>query len=116
MYDISISRGENHLLLQSDDKHFTTELDLKDSKKDKINANHAKKEINPEANSSTGSDLTNVTKEIVMKQDDEKRTNFRISNGPSVDINRKCMQWLEDVAKERLENPDKLFLPHLLSP
>ena len=32
------------------------------------------------------------------------------------EIDLKCIKWLEDVTRERTQNPDKIFLPHLLMP
>jgi len=29
-------------------------------------------------------------------------------------LDQKCIKWLAGVAKERTENPEKVFLPHLL--
>jgi len=32
------------------------------------------------------------------------------------EVDMKCIKWLEDVTRERNQNPDKIFLPHLLMP
>jgi len=32
------------------------------------------------------------------------------------EIDIKCIKWLQDVTRERTQNPDKIFLPHLLMP
>ncbi|CAK8676105.1 unnamed protein product [Clavelina lepadiformis] len=67
----------------------------------------------PRTTESTDSELTNVTEESLS--DD-----FHGANQPDYEddymdeLDRKCIKWLEDVARERLQNPDKVFLPHLL--
>ena len=33
-----------------------------------------------------------------------------------VDVNEMCSKWVEDVNKEKILNPSKMFLPHLLIP
>jgi len=68
--------------------------------------------------SSEESSLTHVTEEIVEDIGENNATNsvFRIplNQQESLELNKKCIKWLEDVARERLQNPDQIFLPHLL--
>ena len=73
------------------------------------------KQMSPDTTGSPQSDFTNVTKEVVMQLEDQASLQIYHYH-EIIDTNKKCVKWLQDVAKERSENPDKIFLPHLLIP
>ena len=85
---------------------------------------YSEKRLKPKSSDSESCDLTHVTTGEIAENNEENdasrpevdATNaFRIRlQEESMEINKKCMKWLEGVAKERLQNPDQIFLPHLL--
>ena len=77
-----------------------------------------KNQIILDSTSSRESSFTHVTEEIVENNPVNKASSngFRIPlhQQESIELNNKCIKWLEGVARERLQNPDQIFLPHLL--
>ena len=75
-----------------------------------VEANYHKED---EAADSERSSFTHVTKEIIENNNENSSFRTALNQQESMELNKKCLKWLEGVAKERLQNPDQIILPHL---